>query len=152
MKYVDIESEVAIEEVGAGFFAFNIKTRDSALLIGRDGGNIGALDHLVKALIKREDLKGVGFVIDINGYRHAKIERLRQVAKSAALRVSWRNQPETLNPMNSFERRMIHMELSESPLVKTSSVGIDPRRAVVVSPLKKAESNKNFNIDEIINS
>jgi spoIIIJ-associated protein len=152
MKYVDSESEVAAEEIGSDFFLFNIRTKESPLLIGRDGGNIGSLDHLVKMMLKRESLGGGGFVIDINSYRHAKIERLRQIAKKAALRVSWRNIPETLIPMNSFERRIIHMELSDSPLVEKKSAGIDPGRAVVVSPLKKEDGKKNFNIDEIINS
>lgn len=152
MKYVDPESEVMAEEIGPDFFIFNIRTKESSLLIGRDGGNIGSLDHLVKMMLKKESLAGGGFVIDINGYRYAKIERLRQIAKKAALRVSWRNVSEALSPMNSFERRIIHMELSDSPLVETKSVGVEPGRAIVVSPLKKEDGKKNFNIDEIINS
>jgi len=152
MEYVDTESEVMIEEISPDFFLFNIKTKESSLLIGRDGGNIGSLDHLVKMMLKKENLSGGGFVIDINGYRYAKIERLRQIAQKAALRVSWRNIPETLSPMNSFERRIIHTELSESPLVETKSAGIEPGRAIVISPLKKEGAKKNFDIDEIINS
>lgn len=152
MKFVDAGSEVAAEEIGPDFYSFNIRTRESSLLIGREGGNIGSLDHLVRMMVKKEQSGSAGFIIDINGYRRARIERLRQIAKSAALRASWRNAPERLNPMNSFERRMIHMELSGSPLVGTKSVGAEPNRTVVISPLKKDESKKNFNIDEIINS
>lgn len=152
MKHIDPESEVIAEEIGPDFFLFNIRTKESSLLIGRDGGNIGSLDHLVKMVLKKESPGGGGFVIDINGYRYARIERLRQAAKKAALRVSWRNVSETLNPMNSFERRIVHMELSNSTLVETKSVGVEPSRAIVVSPLKKESGKKNFNIDEIINS
>lgn len=152
MKYIDLESEVTTEEIGPDFFLFNIRTKESALLIGRDGGNIGSLDHLVKMMLKKEGLGGSGLIIDINGYRYARIDRLRQVAKKAALRVSWRNVPETLSPMNSFERRIVHMELSGSPLVETESVGVEPSRAIVISPLKKEDNKKNFDIDEIINS
>lgn len=152
MKYVDPESEIIVEEIGPEFSLFNIRTKESSLLIGRDGGNIGSLDHLVKMMLKKESLGAGGFVIDVNGYRYAKIERLRQVAKKAALRVSWRNIPETLSPMNSFERRIVHMELSDSPLVKTESAGAEPSRAIVISPLKKEDSKKTFDIDEIINS
>lgn len=152
MKYIDPESSVAVEEIGPGFYSFNIKTRESSLLIGREGGNIGSLDHLVKMLVKKENLGYGGFAIDVNGYRRAKIERIRQMAKSAALRVSWRNIPETLSPMSAFERRIVHMELADSPLVETKSTGSEPNRSVVISPLKRNESKKNFNIDEIINS
>lgn len=152
MKYVDPESDVMIEEIGPEFYGFNIRTRESSLLIGRDGANIGSLDHLVKMLVGKDNLVGTGFVIDINGYRKIKIERLRQIAKSAALRVSWRNLPETLSPMNAFERRIIHTELSASPLVETKSIGQDPNRAIVISPLRPCDNKKNINIDDVINS
>lgn len=152
MKYVDPESEVMIEEIGPDFFGFNIRTKESSLLIGRDGANIGSLDHLVKMLVGKDNLAGTGFVIDINGYRKIKIERLKQIAKSAALRVSWRNQPERLSPMSAFERRIIHTELSASPLVETKSAGQEPDRYVVVSPLQPGDNRKNINIDDIINS
>lgn len=152
MKYVDPESDVTIEEIGPEFYGFNIRTKESSLLIGRDGANIGSLDHLVKMIVGKESLVRTGFVIDINGYRKIKIERLKQIAKSVALRVSWRNQPETLSPMSAFERRIIHTELSASPLVDTKSIGQDPNRAIVVSTLKQGYNRKNINIDDIINS
>ncbi len=152
MKYVDPESDVIMEEIGPDFYGFNVRTKESSLLIGRDGANIGSLDHLVKMLVGKDNLAGTGFVIDINGYRKIKIERLKQIAKSAALRVSWRNQPETLSPMSAFERRIVHTELSASPLVETKSIGQDPNRAIVVSPLKPGDNRKNINIDDIINS
>lgn len=150
--YVDPECDILVIEVSPEFYSFNVKTKESSLLIGRDGTNIGSLEHLVKMMIKKEELKNNSFIIDINGYRYVKLDRLKQIAKSAALRVSWRNVPETLSPMNSFERRIIHMELAESPLVQTGSAGVDPNRAVVISPLKKEDNKKDFNIDKIINS
>ena len=152
MNYVDPGSDVSIEEIGPDFYEFNIKTRESSLLIGRDGANIGSLDHLVRMLIKKESPANLGFIIDVNGYRKSNIERLRQIAKSAALRVSWRNKSERLNPMSAFERRIIHTELSGSPLVETKSTGDEPNRAVVISPLKQGDTKKNIDIDEIINS
>lgn len=151
-KYVDPGCEILMEDIGQEFYSFNIKTKESSLLIGRDGANIGALDHLVKLMLKKEIKEIPSFVIDINGYRKSKIERLKQLAKSAALRVSWRNQSETMVPMNAFERRIIHMELSNSPLVETKSSGQDPDRSVVISPLSKGDGTKNIDIDEIINS
>ena len=66
--------------------------------------------------------------------------------------MSWRNKSERLNPMSAFERRIIHTELSGSPLVETKSTGDEPNRAVVISPLKQGDTKKNIDIDEIINS
>jgi len=152
VRCVDADCEINREEIGEKFYSFNVKTRESSLLIGRDGANIGAIDHLAKLMLKKEMVVIPSFVIDINGYRKAKIERLKQLAKSAALRVSWRNQAETLFPMNAFERRIVHMELSNSPLVETKSAGQEPNRSVVVSPLKNGDGKKSLDIDEIINS
>lgn len=152
IKFVDPKSEVALEEISPNFYIFNIKTTESSLLIGRDGGNIGSIDHLVKMMIRKDTVSLPSFIIDINNYRRIKIERLRQLAKSVALRVSWQGKSESLNPMNALERRIIHMELSNSPLVETKSTGEDPNRFVVIAPLKKDESKKNIDIDEIINS
>lgn len=152
IKFVDPEHDVVCEELSANFYIFTIKTRESSLLIGREGANVGSIDHLIKMLLRKDDLKALTFIIDINNYRRAKIDRLRQIAKTAALRVSWQGKPEKLNAMSALERRIIHMELSESPLVETKSIGEDPNRAVVVSPLDHKESKKSINIDEIINS
>lgn len=152
INFIDPNHEVIYEELSPNFYIFTIKTAESSLLIGREGANIGSIDHLIKMLLRKDSLNAPTFIIDINNYRRAKIERLRQIAKSAALRVSWQGKPETLNPMSATERRIIHMELSNSPLVETKSVGEDPNRSVVITPLNKRESKKSINIDEIINS
>lgn len=152
INFVDPRHEVVCEEISPNFYIFTIKTTESSLLIGREGANVGSIDHLIKMLIRKDSLNAPTFIIDINNYRRAKIERLRQNAKSAALRVSWQGKSETLNPMSALERRIIHMELSNSPLVETKSIGEDPNRSVVINPLNKKDSKKNINIDEIINS
>lgn len=152
IDFVDPRHEVICEELSTNFYIFTIKTTESSLLIGREGANVGSIDHLIKMLLRKDALNAPTFIIDINNYRRAKIERLRQIAKSAALRVSWQGKSETLNPMSPLERRIIHMELSDSPLVETKSVGEDPNRAVVINPLNHKDSKKKINIDEIINS
>lgn len=152
INFVDPRHEVIYEELSPNFYIFTIKTTESSLLIGREGANIGSIDHLIKMLLRKDALNAPTFIIDINNYRRDKIERLRQIAKSAALRVSWQGKPETLSPMSALERRIIHMELSNSPLVETKSVGADPHRSVVINPLNQKKSKKSLNIDEIINS
>lgn len=152
IDFVDPKHTVVCEELSPDFYIFTVNTTESSLLIGRDGANIGSIDHLVKMLIRKDSISAPIFIIDINNYRRTKIERLRQIAKSAALRVSWQGKPETLNPMSALERRIIHMELSNSPLVETKSTGEDPNRSVVINPLNKKESKKSLDIDEIINS
>jgi len=152
ISFVDPKHEVVYEELALDFYIFTVKTTESSLLIGREGANIGSIDHLIKMLLRKDALSAPTFIIDINNYRRERIERLRKIAKAAALRVSWQGKPETLNPMSALERRIIHMELSNSPLVETKSVGDDPNRSVVISPLNQKDTKKNINIDEVINS
>lgn len=152
VKYVDSNAEVSLEEIGPDFYAFNVKTKESSLLIGRDGANIGSLDHLARAILRKEIFSGFSFIIDINNYRQEKIARLKQAAQKTAMIVSWRNRPETLRPMGAFERKIIHMELANSPLVETKSSGEEPYRSVVISPRKQEAVSKNIDIDKIINS
>lgn len=152
VKYVDADADVSLKEIGPAFYAFNIKTKESSLLIGRDGANIGSLDHLARVILRKEIFSGFSFIIDINNYRQEKIEHLKQVAQKTALAVSWRNKPETLRPMGAFERKIIHMELANNPLVETKSTGEEPYRSVVISPRKQETVSKNIDIDKIINS
>lgn len=152
INFVDPRHTIVCEELSPNFYIFTVNTIESSLLIGREGANIGSIDHLIKMLLRKDALNAPTFIIDINNYRRERLERLRQIAKSAALRVSWQGKSETLNPMSALERRIIHMELSNSPLVETKSIGEDPSRSVVISPLNKKDSKKNIDIDEIINS
>ncbi|MBU3965097.1 hypothetical protein KKG29_04705 [Patescibacteria group bacterium] len=162
VKYIDADADVSLKEIGPDFYAFNIKTKESSLLIGRDGANIGSLDRLARVVLRKEVFSGFSFIIDINNYRQEKIEHLKQAAQKTALVVSWRNRPETLRPMGAFERKIIHMEIANSPLVETKSVGEEPYRSVVISPRKQETpletrsngktASKNIDIDKIINS
>ena len=119
---------------------FVIKTRESGLLIGEEGKNLTALNHLVKKIVENELRKsGAGeklfFLLDVNDYYGKKIEQLKNVGRMSAQRVRYFKKEIEMDPMGSYDRRIIHSILSEYPDIKTESVGEEPNRRVIIKPL-----------------
>ena len=115
---------------------FIIRTREGGLLIGEGGRRLIALSHLVKKMAEAElcraGLEKIQFMLDVNDYQTKKIENLRNMAKMGAQRARYFGKPVTLEPMSSYDRRIIHATLAEYPDIETESVGEDPRRKVVI--------------------
>jgi spoIIIJ-associated protein len=104
------------------------------LLIGKNGQNLQALEHLVRvATIK--DSPTTAIVVDVNDYRKAKASQVIELARRAVAKVRSTRRAEALAPMSSYERRVVHMELASVPDIITESIGQDPQRRIVVKPL-----------------
>ena len=113
----------------------DIVTDDARLLIGIRARTLVALEHLVKRLAERSgDAASAAFFLDVNGYRLHQIETLKSEAKSVAKKVRLYRTELTLQPMSSFERRIVHMALAEYPDIQTQSVGEGISRRVVIKP------------------
>jgi len=113
---------------------YDILCDSASLLIGEDGRNIRSLEFLFKKITSKS-LDGYDpFVIDIDGYRRRKVEALKDEVKTFAQRVRIQGREMTLDPLPSFERRMVHMALAEYPDIVTESVGEEPNRRVVIKP------------------
>ncbi len=91
---------------------------------------ISDLEHLVKLLAKRADHEG--FFVDINNYRKERERLIVELAKAAARKVLTLKAEVRLPAMNAYERRLVHVELSVHPEVKTESVGEGIERCVIV--------------------
>ena len=137
LEKLNVRGEVEFMETGEGT-RFLIKTYEGALLIGENGQNLLALNHLVKK-IAEHDLNGTDdekiiFSLDVNDYQAKKIDDLKNLARLNAQRVRYFKKEIILKPMTSFERRIIHAVLTESPDITTESVGEEPNRKVVIKP------------------
>ncbi len=137
LEKLNVRGEVEFMETSEGT-RFLIKTYEGALLIGENGQNLLALNHLVKKIAER-DLNGsddekIIFSLDVNDYQAKKIDDLKNLARLNAQRVRYFKKEITLKPMTSFERRIIHAVLTESPDITTESVGEEPNRKVVIKP------------------
>ena len=106
----------------------------TSVLIGERGNNLGAIEHIIKKVIRKKYNEEQKFTLDINDYRMRRLDDLKQDVKSAAKEVLLYGKEVPLRPMSSFERRIVHLLLAEYPDIATESVGREPGRMVVIKP------------------
>ena len=112
----------------------NLKIEDPQILIGEKGQTLFEIQHLLKAILRREILENFYIDLDINDYKKKKIEYLKELARSVADEVSLTKKERVLSPMPAYERRIIHLEIAERKDVTTESIGQEPERKVVIKP------------------
>lgn len=119
---------------------FIIRTKEAGILIGENGHNLTALNHLLKKIteneMKKNELEKIQFFLDVNDYQAKKIEDLKNIARMSAQRVRYFKKELKMDPMNAYERRIIHAVLTEYPDIATESTGEDPNRCVVIKFLQ----------------
>ncbi len=106
----------------------------TGLMIGRRGETLRSLQYLLNVLIHRQTGRWSQVVIDIGQYRQRRQDSLEGLALRMAERVRQSGRPMPLEPMSSFERRIIHMALREDPSVYTESAGEGEHRKIVIYP------------------
>ena len=104
-------------------------------MIGQGGVNLQALQHLAKVVINKKFGQPVQFILDVNHYRQHRIELLRELAKKVAEQVLSDQEPQMLQPMPPYERRVIHLALAQHPQIQTESLGQEPERRVMIKPI-----------------
>ncbi len=115
----------------------NLSTSDPAFLLAEGGSNLIAWQHICRIIFfKRTGVIG-NFVIDINNYRHDRQQYLADLAIDTAQKVSAENRLVILKPMNSYERRIIHLTLAQDKRVATESLGEAEERRVIIKPQNK---------------
>lgn len=135
LKYFDV-GEVTIDEYDGdeGELILDITGDDLAVLIGRHGKTLDALQFLISAITTRT----IGFrypvVVDVEGYKSRQREKLENLAYSAAHRARTQHRSIKLRPMTPYERRIIHITLRDEDGVETASEGEGSARHVVVIP------------------
>jgi len=134
LKTFKIESTIDEYEGEDGDIILDIVGGDLAILIGRHGKTLDSLQTLVSAATSRQLGFRYPILVDVEGYRGRRREKLEDIARRTADRVARQGHAVRLRPMTSYERRVIHMALREDRRVVTGSDGEEPARAVVVSP------------------
>lgn len=113
---------------------YTIYSDNNSILIGKNGKTLDALTTVVKQSIHKEIGEYFNLTIDVGEYKKERENRLERLAKRVAREVSTSKIPAKLDPMNSYERRIIHTILSENKRVITESEGEEPNRCVVIKP------------------
>lgn len=112
----------------------NIQNEESSFLIGQYGVNLQSLQHIARVIVRKKTEEKVNFILDVNSYRQEKSSAVEKLARDTASQVIREKRPVVLRAMSSYERRIIHMELSKNSQVKTESIGEGEERKVVVKP------------------
>jgi len=112
----------------------DIRGKDLSVLIGRRSETLGAFQYIASLIVGKETQQFVQLIVDVEGYRDRREKQLVQMAKRMADQVAKTGRRQTLEPMPSSERRIIHIALRDHPNVKTESTGEDPYRKVVIMP------------------
>jgi len=111
----------------------NINGEDVGNLIGYRGEALYALENILKAISNKESENKVIVRLDIENYKEKRIKTLQEVANKKARIVEKTGKIITLEPMQAYERKIIHSFLQENPRVETRSIGQEPRRRIVIS-------------------
>lgn len=115
-----------------------VRSDEPRVLIGERGRVLACIQKLLKAILQKKfSKKEFYFNIDINDYKRKKAQYLRELAEETADEVALSREEQSLPPMSSYERRIIHLQLAGRPDVMTESVGLEPERRVTIKPFLK---------------
>jgi spoIIIJ-associated protein len=133
---MNIEAEVTMTEGDNGETRISIAGESAAVLIGHHGDTLDSLQYLANlAANKRVDGKKEDYVkvtVDVEGYRAKREETLRALARRMAAKVQKYKKSVMLEPMNPYERRIIHSEIQNIEGVSTNSIGSENNRKIVI--------------------
>jgi spoIIIJ-associated protein len=129
--------EVTVEEhhLDDGLL-LDVKTEDSGRLIGRQGQTLSELQYLLNRMLFQQDPSSPKVMVDVGGYRAQAREALVKKAKDSAEKVRRWGDVVELEPMNAFDRRIVHNALKEDPDVETHSVEVEgtDKKAILLRP------------------
>ena len=136
MKAMDMEVELKTEIDQDGALCVDMSGEHMLILIGKRGQTLDSLQYLANRVANKHQEGYVRVKLDTENYRARREETLRHLAKNIAHKVKRNRRPVALEPMNPYERRIIHSALQSDPYVMTHSEGEEPFRKVVIT-LKK---------------
>ena len=128
---MDVESTSSIDKDGALYV--DMKGENMGILIGKRGQTLDSLQYLANRVANKHQSGYVRVKLDTENYRARREETLKHLAKNIAHKVKRNRRPVILEPMNPYERRIIHSTLQSDPYVTTHSEGEEPYRKVVVT-------------------
>lgn len=133
------EEVEVITNISDDILKIELKGDNMGSVIGKRGETLDALQHLTSLNVNTGDDEFIKVSLDTENYREKRNQTLAELAKKLAVRVAKTRKNMTLEPMNSYERRIIHATLQDDKYVTTYSVGQSPNRKVVIAYGKKSE-------------
>lgn len=132
LKLIDVEAEVAVEETDESFTVSIDAKDDNALLIGKHGNTLSSLEYIIYILVSKNLSTPKRITIEIGGYREERENYLADLANRLKEEVVETGIEKTVRGLKPWERRHIHMALSEDNEVVTESMGEDRERVLII--------------------
>ncbi len=139
---MNIDAACLTEEEDSKLVKIKIEGKDTAVLIGWRGETLDALQYLTSLVINRERETYQKVMLDAENYRKKRELTLEKLARRLASNVIKSGKPVTLEPMNPYERRIMHATLQPNPKVETYSEGEEPHRKVVIKKKRNQNSEQ----------
>ena len=140
-KAMDIQTEIQIEfDETENVLSINLEGPEMGILIGKRGQTLDALQYIISLAVNKKSESYIRVKLDTENYRARRKETLENLAKNIAFKVKRSKRSFALEPMNPYERRIIHATLQNDKYVSTKSEGEEPYRKVIVYLKKKEKS------------
>ena len=136
LERMGVQSDIIITPRENGGVNVNLSGAGMGAIIGRRGETLDAIQHLTNYVVNRGSEKHMHISVDAESYRSKREESLTHLAEKMAEKAIKYKRSMALEPMNSYERHVIHTALQNYEGVTTSSTGVEPNRRVVVSYVK----------------
>ncbi len=133
MEHMDVKAVPSVERTEEGTYRVNLEGENLGAIIGRRGETLDAIQQLTSYSINRGASRRVRIQVDAENYRAKREESLVRLANRVADKVVKYRRNVTLEPMNAYERHVIHTALQDYPGVTTYSTGTEPNRRTVVA-------------------
>ena len=137
LKHMGVRAQVVVRP-SSDPITLDISGPDLGALIGWRGETLRALQSVTNVMVGRHLAEGERIIVDVERYRQRREHTVREIAMRAARQVKMTGDAITLDAMQPFERRAIHLALEGDPDVTSGSIGEEPERRVVVGPRKPA--------------
>ena len=133
LEHMDSPAQVQVTETEKGRYSVVLEGQKLGQLIGRRGETLDAIQQLTNYAVNSGREKRIRVHVDAENYRAKREQSLERLANKVAGKVVKYRRSVTLEPMNAYERHVIHTALQEVPGVTTYSTGVDPNRRVIVA-------------------
>jgi len=134
VEAMGLDVAVEVSDLEDGSVRVDVQGEEGELLLRRKGEGLDALQHLVNSAYRRDVGRDQRIVIDAMNFRQGKDIELQQMAKFLIEKVKSTKTPQELGPLNSYARRVVHMEVSLDPEVTSESQGDGQMKTVIIAP------------------
>lgn len=143
-RIVDMISEGSTikAEKKNGRILYKVEGGNSALLIGKRGQTLEAMQYLVEKVVNKQNETRLRILVDVEGYLETRQSNLKRMASKMAEKAQKINKPVTIGQMNAYDRRIVHLHLKDNQAVRTQSVGDGNYRKLIVFPKRRRRGKR----------